>query len=334
MLTCLECGKSGFKVLKHTHWRFKCTGRIKDANEYKQKYPKAEIISDNIKKQISHSESSFIKRHGAVNGKILWQAYCQKHSDKNTLAGYLSKGKTEEDWKAYNKAKSGTLENFKRRYGEQADQRWEEYCQLQSKKGKTLDWFISQHGYDVGLQIYESLNKQKGITPENMIRKHGYKEGMIRWHSWLESTNGTKISKLQRDIINKIVPLLPPSYYFHEGVFSSKEFVSYDRDRKRVYQYDFVITSPIKLCIEVNGDFYHANPIKYKAEDRLRHRGSGLLGKSAQEIWDYDKIKRETLEARGYECKVIWENDWYESQSNVLENVKLWLKLENHTCQQ
>ena len=92
--------------------------------------------------------------------------------------------------------------------------------------------------------------------------------------------------------------------------------------------YDFVVTDPIKICIEINGDFYHANPSLYQKDDLIKIRGSngGIL---ASTIWSNDQKKREVLQSKGYEVYYIWEQDWNRDQQECLQRVKTWLRLEN-----
>lgn len=72
-------------------------------------------------------------------------------------------------------------------------------------------------------------------------------------------------------------------------------------------QYDFLLPE-VKLIIEVNGDFWHANPAKYKAEDRLSHPG-GNCNILAREIWAKDLTKKLLAENCGYRIITIWELD-------------------------
>ncbi len=322
MLTCLECNKK-FQVLKHTHFKFKCTGTCKSTKDYLEKYPNAILVSDEVKKKIAQSEESYIKKYGEENGKIKWKEYCHKLSIKGTLSGYLAHGKTEEDWKANNKSRAITLENLSKKYGKiEGIKRFTSYCKLQKRAGNTLDWYIEKYGDQEGNIRYLELNKTKGITLKNMTRKYGEIEGRIRYDAWLEATKGNIISNLQKEIIIEIISFIPTNYIFHEGIFG-KEFCSYN---ERPYMYDFVITDPIKICIEINGDFYHANPQKYKFDDVINIRGSDGKIKAGQ-IWANDKIKKTVLESKGYRVYYIWESDWKKDKFCELEKVKEWLSI-------
>lgn len=70
-------------------------------------------------------------------------------------------------------------------------------------------------------------------------------------------------------------------------------------------QYDFLLLNT-KLIIEVNGDFWHANPAKYKAEDVLPQPKRNI---TAQALWDKDLAKKQLAESCGYRVIPIWELD-------------------------
>ena len=61
-----------------------------------------------------------------------------------------------------------------------------------------------------------------------------------------------------------------------------------------------------KIIVEVNGDYIHANPSLFGADDVIRLPGQSY---TAQEKWDADQQRTEKLEAEGYRVFVIWESD-------------------------
>jgi len=63
-----------------------------------------------------------------------------------------------------------------------------------------------------------------------------------------------------------------------------------------------------KLIIELNGDFWHANPKMHKAEDKLNfpHIGEMLV----EDIWKNDEFKRKLAEANSYRVLYFWESDF------------------------
>jgi G:T-mismatch repair DNA endonuclease (very short patch repair protein) len=70
------------------------------------------------------------------------------------------------------------------------------------------------------------------------------------------------------------------------------------------------------IIIECDGDAFHYNPIKYKAEDRIFKNGM-----TAQERWDLDKSRTEELEAKGYRVIRLWETDIKKMDLNKFKEV-------------
>ena len=88
------------------------------------------------------------------------------------------------------------------------------------------------------------------------------------------------------------------------GVNCKIEYKIKRREPGRFYSYDIYIGHKL---IEVNGDYYHANPRFYKSTDIIVFKGRKSF--SAQEIWNSDKAKLEHAVFSGHEVLVIWEND-------------------------
>jgi G:T-mismatch repair DNA endonuclease (very short patch repair protein) len=75
---------------------------------------------------------------------------------------------------------------------------------------------------------------------------------------------------------------------------------------KRYRAYDIWIIGTKKL-IEVNGDYWHANPSKYKKSDIIQYGTSTY--RTSEEIWDRDSKKLELATSMGYEVLSVWEQD-------------------------
>lgn len=69
-------------------------------------------------------------------------------------------------------------------------------------------------------------------------------------------------------------------------------------------QYDFRIGS---LLIEVQGDFWHANPQHYGAQDQLSFPGKRKV--SASSIWAKDQRKKDLAASRGFQILYLWEGE-------------------------
>jgi len=93
------------------------------------------------------------------------------------------------------------------------------------------------------------------------------------------------------------------------------------------FLYDFQIGN---ILLEVQGDFWHANPKKYKPNDLLP-RGPNLKV-LASELWDKDQRKREKGEAAGFIVKQIWESE-IGTGKNILKQLQTLINGENQIDQ-
>lgn len=81
----------------------------------------------------------------------------------------------------------------------------------------------------------------------------------------------------------------------------------YENGKTKWRLFDFLING--ELLIEMNGNYYHANPDMYEPDDEI------VISKSkrkAKDIWAYDKKKMKLGKDRGYETLVLWEKDFIE----------------------
>ena len=60
------------------------------------------------------------------------------------------------------------------------------------------------------------------------------------------------------------------------------------------------------VLVEINGDYWHANPLIYNTGEYISYPGGKVLVDS---IWDRDKFKKDLAESFGYKVISIWEND-------------------------
>ena len=77
-----------------------------------------------------------------------------------------------------------------------------------------------------------------------------------------------------------------------------------------------------KKIIEFNGDYWHANPLKYSANESFSMKG----GRSAQQIWEADQKKIALAEENGYQVKVVWESEYKKDPDKVVKECAEWLK--------
>jgi hypothetical protein len=71
----------------------------------------------------------------------------------------------------------------------------------------------------------------------------------------------------------------------------------------------------LNLLIEINGDYWHFNPLLYAAE---HYDDSRKI--SAQDIWTRDAEKLKAARAAGYNVLVLWQKDLIEDFEGVINN--------------
>jgi G:T-mismatch repair DNA endonuclease (very short patch repair protein) len=70
-----------------------------------------------------------------------------------------------------------------------------------------------------------------------------------------------------------------------------------------LYAYNFDFLFKCKAILEIQGEFWHANPNNYLPNDIL------LGDLKAKDVWDKDKRKKEKVEKHGYKVFYLWENE-------------------------
>lgn len=103
----------------------------------------------------------------------------------------------------------------------------------------------------------------------------------------------TSIEKEMEEILNS---LCVSFQYEKQMVLSSRE-----------YYPDFLLTD-FNIVIECYGDYWHANPKKYKEDDKI-------VGKLCSEIWQRDLNRKIVFEKSGFELFHFWEDEFRDIES-------------------
>lgn len=185
--------------------------------------------------------------------------------------------------------------------------------QIQEVKNKKADTFVKNYGVD-------NIRKSRAFydwLDNFMVDKYGKKRITGDNHSELKKLYWNNLPPEKREErINQILKNL------HTGCFSKLESVissildEFEIPFERSFwlgrkQFDFKIKDT-KILIEVHGDFWHANPKKYKSNDILNHPNTnGIL---AKDLWEKDFKKQNLAKANGYDIIYIWESDIKENK--------------------
>lgn len=201
--------------------------------------------------------------------------------------------------------------------------------QLPSVKEQKRKTFLKHYGVD---NIWKSKKYYEWLN-DYMLGKYGCKrfaspdvtsKTIKNWWRTLspeekekkireQLKNLHKSSTLRNNIEAKVAQSLDYLNVSYERYFHVGRYVA-----------DFYVKS-FNLIIECNGDFWHANPTKYKASDTLKFPGKPIL---ASELWGRDKKKIDEYRKRGYSTLTLWETDVKQMFTNqtlsehIMEHIK------------
>lgn len=179
----------------------------------------------------------------------------------------------------------------------------------QEKRNKLRSWGLSEKNHwnkrecqqkvkqtkqeKYGDSNYNNMEKNK----QTCMTKYGVPYSVYLPHVM---SNGKRISNFQKRVYTEVLQQYPDA-----------KLECYMSDVQKTV--DIFIPSQNKV-IECHGDYWHCNPSKFKPDYYNK-----ILHLTAQEIWDRDKQKKETLENAGYRVEVIWEN----TNKNFKHSIKL-----------
>lgn len=125
----------------------------------------------------------------------------------------------------------------------------------------------------------------------------------LRWENMSEEERTTRLEKLHNITLSAIEKQIG-SVLLDLGLGFEHNFYIHQKDHS--WQYDYRLTN-ISIIIEVNGDYWHANPNKYKSDDQLIFPGN--ITKTAKQIWKKDRLKSNIAKHYGYKVLYFWEHD-------------------------
>lgn len=219
------------------------------------------------------------------------------------------------------------------RFGEkEGTKKWEERENKRSEIGKkgsaNIQYWLNK-GYSENEAKIKLSIRQSTFSLEKCIEKYGKEEGLIKfnerqikWQKTLYKNGKLKsgYSEVSQELFNKLIEKVDVNdiNYF---LFAKKggEFVL--SDDNGFYRYDFTDLKNKKI-IEYNGDDYHGNPNKYKAEDYPNPFRKDL---TAKDIWDKDERKKLIANNKGFEVLVVWDSEYKKNKQEIIDKCKNFL---------
>lgn len=203
--------------------------------------------------------------------------------------------------------------------------------QLDDIKAKKAATFVKHYGVD---NVWKTQEFKNGLDGYYMAKYGvGYNDFQIGRSSrvWQNKSPEAKAAWLEKSILSeqgrskrignpegvhvskgetRISDLLTGMGVTHERQLCLK------RGQKRFY-YDLHIPS-LNLIVEYNGDYWHANPTLYRADDVIPFYFAGIC---AKDIWEKDRVKLDLAREKGYRILVIWESETLKLTLPQLKNL-------------
>jgi len=285
---------------------------------YKYNFPKISNKEILYKEYIikKHSLPELRKKFKLDFKAILWLITYfnikQRNLSEGSLLGvekrkkYYKKNFNVENCSQTDEVKEKKKKTFLKHYGVDNIRKWKPFYDyidkvIQEKYGISKSKLLSIKGKE----FWEKLtDKQK----EERLRKSMLSdEGQQKAHQNKKGYNSSKLETRIEEILKE------------NNITYTSQFIIKKNKKRRFY--DFYLNE-YKIIIEVNGDYWHANPKIYKPNDII-HYCFGM--KKAKEIWKRDEEKRLIAENKGYKVIYIWEKELNELKNNkkILEHLKL-----------
>jgi len=179
-----------------------------------------------------------------------------------------------------------------------------------SKKGKKNPMYgkTGEQSPFYGRHHTEAVKRQKSIQSKEFANRPETKE-MLRKVLRRTRHNQVKPNKPEKKI-KKI--LTDAGIEFR--MFVNVKYKNLQENRIAQHECDFII-SPNKI-IEHNGTYDHADPRKYKSEDKI-------YDETAKEIWEKEEMMLNQIRAQGYEILVVWlydlNKDFAKTRNKILK---------------
>lgn len=184
-----------------------------------------------------------------------------------------------------------------------------------------LDYWIVKHGMTKEEAKQKVRERQQTNSLERFIQRangdeeEGRKNWLQRQEKWLNSLeergwygNHSEVSQKLFRSIEELTDI-PIRYGDNEITL---------RVGDRYCKPDCIAQSTRKI-IEFFGDYWHANPEMYQADQAVRRLDEGGFI-TAKEIWKKDLARIELLEQHDYVVRIVWENEYTENPSETVSD--------------
>lgn len=176
---------------------------------------------------------------------------------------------------------------LKEKYGNETYNNREKFKKTMFDKYGDVNFNNREKAKQTCLKLYGNENyRNHAQAALTNIQKYGCSTPLLK-----KKTN--TISSLNK----RVFQILNKHHIYFNIEFSIKH-------KNKRYSYDIKFNN--NFILEINGDFWHANPKIYKPNDHLNMPKGKFLAKN---IWKYDKLKNKIALKNNYYVKYLWESD-------------------------
>lgn len=195
------------------------------------------------------------------------------------------------------------------------------------KEQKFKEW-IKENNF---AWMYEESNKKRSKKQsesinyfwDNITDERKYEIIKIKTEAsrkyWDDLSDEDRISRIQKysTYSSKLESRISEILINNNISYTSQFFIN-----KNSYDFRF---SNTKIILEIQGDFWHGNPNKYKDGTLLNMPGKGKI--SVNDLWKKDEEKRKNALKQGYIVEYLWESDMVKmSDDDIYNNIINFLK--------
>ena len=273
------------------------------------------------KKFDTASLESMINRYGEKIGKDKYAAYVKTQARVGCKLEYFIEKYGEKEgtlkYQSVCESKGVSKKNCIQKYGNYIGNKFfKQYCKQQSYAGNKLEYFIEKYGEKEGTKKYNKVCSQKSLSLTNFIRKYGDEEGKAKYKEYLKRTSigySRESQELFQMLDKKIGKYAIENSFFYLKNYEQEISIDLGNCKSKVFKLDYVLSNKV---IEFNGDFWHANPLIYKANDVIPLKNKPML---VSDIWKHDQERLQKIEDFGYKVLVVWENEYI---SNIEQTIQ------------
>lgn len=180
---------------------------------------------------------------------------------------------------------------------------------------------ISNNNSNATKNWINNTSTEKRRESNILCKEHWMKKFPDNWEIELAKfRNSFSSSAFRSRISDEFCLMLNDKFSWMDSnrYFSENEFTRYFKEIDALLKYDYVDTT-LKIAVEFNGDYWHANPEKYDPNSILCFPSQKKF--TAKEIWKRDYLKNSLLENIGYKVFVVWESDFNNNKELLINEI-------------